>query len=141
VRATVEDGARTVTAQFRFVDLKPVGVKQTQGLYLKTPHRLYQATVTSEPGHPAGRAHLHRLTSWSGRTVRCPRLGHHIGYRADTVTIEVPRACLADPAWVRVELYNTTEWGVGPWTPVFVDNPQNRRSEPLLFTHRIWPPG
>ena len=65
-------------------------------LQLRTGQAVYTAVVfRTEVGQ-----RLQEQFDGGGRHS-CARMGYHLDYGQDTVTISVPRACLGDPAWVR----------------------------------------
>jgi len=58
---------------------------------------------------------------------------HRIDYRRDLVRLRIPRACLDNPRWVRLQV--GTSWGTRKTT--ITDNPHNRRASSRAWTHRI----
>jgi len=102
VRAVVRHGRHKVLVRMTFTNLRRV---EPQGFtaMIVSRRRLGAVFVSAGPRHWKGR---HQLVNGNFATVRCPRLGHSIDYASEQVTISVPRGCLGQPDWVRVDMTN-----------------------------------
>ncbi|HYF74371.1 MAG TPA: hypothetical protein VD864_16195 [Nocardioides sp.] len=101
-----------------FVDLRKAE-RQEFGVKIVTPRLTRVAWVVVKPGKWKG-DHLLELSS--GKSVSAAGVAHRVSYRKDSVLVEVPRARLGNPPWVRVAFINlmfTAEGGT------FMDHPHD----------------
>ena len=58
--------------------------------------------------------------------ANCPAVTHAVDYRRDLVTLTVASACLGNPEWVRVSVYNEWDSHKGPCFGGCIDHPHGR---------------
>jgi hypothetical protein len=117
-RAVVTHRPAAVVVLMRFVDLQRLGT-QLYWVDFRTPDLQYRARLQSEPGARQGR----KTFEEQGVVTRCSGFTRRIDFARDVVRMRVPRACLGDPDWVRVELLNTLE--VGDKGLLYIDDPHS----------------
>lgn len=117
-RAVVTHRPAAVVILMRFVDLRRDG-EQLYWVDFSTPGLQYRARLQSKPGARQGR----KTFEEQGVVTRCSGFTRRIDYGRDVVRMRVPRACLGNPDWVRVELLNTLE--VRDKGPLYIDNPHS----------------
>jgi hypothetical protein len=142
VAATVEHRPGAVVVRMRFVDLRRVKRQQAQVATIKTPNRKFAAYLFEHPASRDGRDSLEDYGPPSeGSTKRCPGLSHRVNYHTETAVLRVPRQCLNNPRWVRLQLEDYTVVGkpMSLSATFFHDNPHNDRAEPKGFTRRLYP--
>jgi hypothetical protein len=102
VRAVVRHGRRNVRVRMTFTNLRRVEPQEYTAMIL-TRRRFGAVFVSAAPRQWKGR---HQLVNGNFATVKCPGLNHGIDYDNEQVTISVPRGCLGQPNWVRVDMTN-----------------------------------
>jgi hypothetical protein len=137
-RAVVRHVPATVRVRMRFADLRRAGSQSYQVTYRTPGGGYYLAVLESLPGARSGRSSLWGMES--ERRLRCPELRHRIDYARDLVALSVPRSCLGDPSWVRVNMTNLLAPLEDPTGDgrIFVDNPHNHRPWSEAFTPRLY---
>ena len=92
--------AHKVGVVVHFADLKRVGDQRMDLLEIATNEGLHRHVIVSaESKRWAGTASLFKPNE---DQVTCGGLTHKIDYKANTVTIRVPRSCLSSPRWVKM---------------------------------------
>jgi hypothetical protein len=126
VRAVVTHRPHRVSVRMKFSDLRRADTAFYNATIV-TPRRLRAAFVMTGPRRWGGR---HLLVDGNFAKVRCPGFRHSVDYAADQVTMTLPRACLGNPRWVRVELGNGIFRGNSEATfQEIIDNPHSTRAD------------
>jgi hypothetical protein len=135
-RARAWHGDDLVGVRLRFVNLRPTSHDETLQVVVRGPERAFVAFVSVGPGDRAG---THELLRAFGGPVTCRGMRHTVSYADDVIVLRVPRACLAQPEWVRLQMLESL---LIPGTPTMspsslVDNPHNASGHPT-FTPRLY---
>jgi len=119
-----------VVLRVRFLDLQRPHYYRSVGAVLTTPDAAYDVEMRSMPtkGMP-----LESLLIKDEHDAGCPAVRHAVDYRRDRVTLAVAGACLGNPEWVTVSVYNEWDAHKGPCFGGCVDNPHSRE---LLYGGR-----
>jgi hypothetical protein len=102
VRAVVRHGRRNVLVRMTFTNLRRVEPQYYTAMII-TPRQLRAVFVSAGPRRWGGR---HQLVNGNFGTVKCPRLNHSIDYDTEQISMSIPRSCLGQPNWVRVDMTN-----------------------------------
>jgi hypothetical protein len=102
VRAVVRHGRHNVLVRMTFTNLRRVEPQYYAAMII-TPRRLRAVFVSAGPRRWGGR---HQIVNGNFGNVKCPRLSHRIDYDTEQVTMSIPRGCLGQPTWVRVDMSN-----------------------------------
>ena len=102
VRAVVRHGRHNVVVRMTFTNLRRVEPQDYSAMIVSS-RRFGAVFVSAGPRRWKGR---HQLVNGNFATVKCPRLSHSIDYDTEQVTMSVPRGCLGEPNWVRVDMTN-----------------------------------
>jgi hypothetical protein len=125
VRAVVTHRPHRVSIRMKFVDLRraePAFYDAT----IVTHDRLRAAFVMTGPRRWGGR---HIMVNGNFGRVRCPGFQHFVDYVTDQVMMTLPRACLGNPRWVRVDMANGIFRGDSEATfQEITDNPHSTRA-------------
>lgn len=132
--ARINHRVRAVTIRTRFADLRRAGV-QRHWAGIATPDDDFFVEVTTRPRRPDGRHVLY--DGAAGEKVACAGLSHRVDYATDRVTARVPRQCLGDPKWVKVNAGNILVTRGTPTRRHYADNPHNREPYSNTGTRRI----
>ncbi|MET3961703.1 hypothetical protein ABIE44_001637 [Marmoricola sp. OAE513] len=104
----VTHGPRKITATLKFRALRKEG-SHTHWFQLRTPRRTVDVFLQADRESWKGSRLIYELGD-EDNEFSC-RFSHRIDYRADTVTVVVPRTCLLRPAFVRVGAETMIESG------------------------------
>lgn len=104
----VTHGSRTITATLTFRALRREGT-HLHWFQLRAPRRTVDIFLQADRENWRGSQLIYELGD-EDNEFTC-RFTHRIDYRADTVTVVVPRRCLLRPAFVRVGAETTVESG------------------------------
>jgi hypothetical protein len=135
VRAVVRHGRHNVVVKMTFTNLRRVEPQDYTAMII-TPRQLRAVFVFSGPPRWGGR---HLLVNGNFGKVKCPRLHHGIDYDTEQVTISVPRGCLGQPNWVRVDLTNLIFRSTDANFQEITDNPHSAGPDSSL-TRRLYLP-
>jgi hypothetical protein len=136
-RAGIRHGAKTVDIRLHFVNLRPTARAQSVWVMINTPRDKtdFIDRLFFGPGNRAG--------TWQDG---CRGIQHTVRYARDVIELQVPRACLGQPAWVQVkiteQMWRPSAHGANP--PGVTDNPHDTECAfPELaigpFTQRLYP--
>ena len=104
IRTTIEHGADVVTFEVVFKDLRP-------GQYLDLTARVRtDGTGSRLPAQVSALAYRgkDRVDVYDSGVSRCAGAAVTVDYRANTLTMTVPRRCLDDPRWIEAEVRAAT---------------------------------
>ena len=135
VRAVVRHGRHNVVVRMTFTNLRRVEPQDYTAMII-TPRRLRAVFVFAGPRRWGGR---HLLVNGNFGDVKCPRLSHRIDYDTDQVTMSIPRGCLGQPNWVRVDMTNFMFRGTEANFQEITDNPHSVGPDSAL-TRRLYLP-
>jgi hypothetical protein len=126
VRAVVTHRRHRVSVRMKFSDLRRADTA-FYGATIVTPRQLRAAFVMTGPRRWGGRP---LLVNGNFAKVRCPGFQHSVDYASEQVTMTLPRACLGNPRWVRVEMNNGIFRGGSEATfQEITDNPHSTRAD------------
>lgn len=132
MRARVRHGADDVLIRMRFLNLRRINSQE------------YNVSV-STPASVGG--HVFWLNSYPGQrrgtldsSPSCGGAHHSINYDLEVITLRIPRHCLGNPRWVRVNMGNQLWWNddYGEIAVMFADNPHNHRAFSYAYTPRLY---
>lgn len=134
MRARAGHGTHNVVIRMRFLNLRRIGAQEYR-VSVSTPildlgdEPVF--TLNTQPGERRG-----TLNS----SPSCGDAHHRINYDLEVITLRVPRHCLGDPRWVRVNMDNQLWWydDYGEVTVSYTDNPHNHRSASRAYTPRLY---
>jgi hypothetical protein len=133
LRMAVTHRSTAVTVRMKFVDLRRSGW-QRYDAKIKTPDRVYVAGMIAHKNLRAGVSDLYR----GSNVQQCDGLSHEIDYAADVVVLRVPRSCLGNPDWVRVQGINFLWPNPRDDEHLFADNPHTHAAgAQKSFTERL----
>ncbi|WP_162599969.1 hypothetical protein [Nocardioides solisilvae] len=136
-RTVVRHTADRVVVQSRFVDLQP-GNRTTFWVGFALPGRTFAfSRIVARRGQARGGHNL--LREPGGAKIDCDGLGHFVDRDLDLVTIEVPRSCLGEPAWVRANVSAQLVRRGAPNFP-YADTVHSDRATSNRATPRVWAP-
>ena len=135
-KAIVRHTPLAVTVRMRLADLRRVG-RQGFAAGFVTREGILFSRVLAAPGNRAGRYVLRDEPG--GTRIPCPGLTHRLDYAEDLVTMRVPRSCIGNPPWVRVNLGNTLVLGDEPPRRHLADNPHDASPYSNVGTRRLYP--
>ena len=113
----------SLTVRMKFVDLRRSGW-QRYDAKIKTPDRVYVAGMLAHKNLRAGVSDLYR----GSNVQECDGLSHEIDYAEDVVVLRVPRDCLGNPSWVRVQGINFLWPNPQDDEHLFADNPHTHEA-------------
>jgi hypothetical protein len=132
-RVLVRHAARTVTVRAKVADLTRSGA----GVALVTEIRTDEGVRRSVGLFTDSYMEPHQSTRmWKGadQAVRCA-LQHKVDYRRNTLTVQIPRACLSSPRWLQVKVQNA--WVSDGYQEVYVDNPHDQEASATTWSGRV----
>jgi hypothetical protein len=94
-RAGIRHGAKAIDVRLHFVNLRATARAQSVWVMINTPRDKadFIDGLFFRPGNRAG--------TWQDG---CRGIQHTVRYARDVIELQVPRACLGDPAWVQVKI-------------------------------------
>jgi hypothetical protein len=143
--ARVSHRHRTLFVRMRFSNLRRIGWQHYEALVTTPATRgdWFSAFVESDFADRSG-SHVLWDGVGSGR-VTCRNMRHDIDFGRDVVRLWIPRACLGNPRWVKVELNNDlatrasrADTSESPSGMQYRDNPFNARAWADTTTRRLY---
>lgn len=134
----VRHGDRDVVVQAHYVELKKkVATAMDFWFYVRTDQRETFEVRVQMWGRD-GWSRVYMVDAWTWEEIECDDLRRRVRFGADTVRVRVPRSCIGDPRWIKVQSKAEASYDdYGYMDTAGVSGPKNRYASRKPWTRRL----